>query len=77
MPTIQWQLQFEYVALLSATYGKLVHWVQVSRKAHEDRLAFTLAHIYVVHCSQQMLATYPRILIDYVIFVCFNFCELN
>ena len=47
MVTIQGQLQFEHVALLLATYKKLVHWLQVLTKACDGRLTFVSAHLHM------------------------------
>ena len=52
MPMIQGQLQFEHVALLSATYRKLVHWLQISTKAFDGKLTFVWAHIHMACHSQ-------------------------
>ena len=34
------QLQFKHVVLLSATYRKLIHWLQVLMNARDGRLTF-------------------------------------
>jgi len=63
MPTIQGQLKFECVALLSGMYRELVHWLQVSMKTHDGRLTFTALMV----TTRAHIQAYSCILIDYII----------
>ena len=61
---IQGQLQFECLSL-SATYRKLVHWLQVSMNTHDSRLTF--ATLTLATCSHTGIGI-PYILIKIVSF---------